>query len=92
MPEQFTEMEVVDIESQQEVEGVHELNSSETDNYTPFTRRQLKVVSHPLCYRLHGCIQEAASKLHDISTKRSTKRVEILIRLIPKEPTKDCGN
>ncbi len=40
----------------------------------------------PLFRRLHGCIQAAASRLKDSSTKRSTKRVEILVHLIPKEP------
>lgn len=33
--------------------------------------------------RLHGCIQAAASKLND-STKRSTERLTLLVRLIPK--------
>ena len=39
----------------------------------------------PLFKRLRNCIQAAASKLKDSSTKRSTKRVEILINLIPKD-------
>ena len=39
----------------------------------------------PLYCRLHGCIQAAASKLRDITMKRCTKRVEILVRLIPKD-------
>ena len=41
--------------------------------------------SSPLYRRLHSCIYAAASKLKDFTTKRSTKRVEILIRLIPQE-------
>lgn len=45
----------------------------------------------PLYCRLHGCIQAAASKLKDITIKRSTKRVEILVQLIPREPSKDLG-
>ncbi len=40
----------------------------------------------PLFRRLHNCIQAAASRLKDSSTKRSTKRLEILVHLIPKEP------
>lgn len=43
-------------------------------------------IRSPLFRRLHGCIQAAASRLKDFSTKRSTKRVEILVHLIPKEP------
>ena len=43
-------------------------------------------VRSPLFRRLHGCIQAAASRLKDFGTKRSTKRVEILVHLIPKEP------
>ncbi len=39
----------------------------------------------PLYKRLHNCIYAAASKLKDFTTKRSTKRVEILVRLIPQE-------
>lgn len=40
----------------------------------------------PLFKRLHGCIQAAASRLKDFTSKRSTKRVEILVHLIPKDP------
>ncbi len=40
----------------------------------------------PLFRRLHGCIQAAASRLKDSVTKRSTKRVEILVHLIHKDP------
>lgn len=39
----------------------------------------------PLYRRLHNCIYAAASKLKDFTTKRSTKRVEILVHLIPQE-------
>ncbi len=39
----------------------------------------------PLFRRLHTCIHAAASRLKDTRRKRSTKRVEILIHLIPKE-------
>lgn len=39
----------------------------------------------PLFRRLHTCIQAAASRLKDSTIKRSTKRVEILVHLIPKD-------
>ena len=51
-------------------------------------------VKCPLYRRLHGCIQAAASKLKDFTDKRATKRVEILVRLIPKDtctqPGEEC--
>ena len=39
----------------------------------------------PLFRRLHTCIQAAASRLKDSTIKRSTKRVDILVHLIPNE-------
>lgn len=51
----------------------------------PVTRRV------PLYRRLHGCIQAAASKVKDFTAKRCTKRVEILVNLIPKNFTEDLG-
>ena len=45
----------------------------------------------PMYCRLQGCIQAAASKLKDFDMKRCTKRVEILVRLIPKELPKKIG-
>ena len=39
----------------------------------------------PQCWRLHGCIQAAASKLRDNNKKRATQRVEILVSLIPRQ-------
>ena len=39
----------------------------------------------PQFQRLHGCIQAAASRLQDDNRKRSTQRVEILVKLIPKD-------
>lgn len=48
-------------------------------------------IRSPLHRRLHGCIQAAASRLKDSIAKRSTKRVEILIRLIPKDPPEVLG-
>lgn len=55
-------------------------------------RREFTVRSRtPLYCRLHGCIQAAASKLKDFTIKRSTKRVEILVQLIPNELPKSLG-
>ncbi len=45
----------------------------------------------PLYRRLHGCIQAAASKVKDFTAKRCTKRVEILVNLIPKDCGEDLG-
>ncbi len=42
-------------------------------------------ITSPLYTRLHGCIQAAASRLVDDAYKRSTKRVQLLVRLIPKD-------
>ena len=39
----------------------------------------------PQCQRLHGCIQAAASRLQDDNKRRATKRVKILVSLVPKE-------
>ena len=43
--------------------------------------------------RLHGCIQPAASRLQDStqSKERATKRVAILVRLIPRNPSLVLG-
>ena len=53
--------------------------------------KRLPPLRCPLYGRLHGCIQAAASKLKDITIKRSTKRVEILVHLVPKDPPKELG-
>ena len=45
----------------------------------------------PLFRRLYSCIQPAAAKLKDFITKRCTKRVEILVHLIPKDASNDLG-
>lgn len=45
----------------------------------------------PLFRRLYNCIQPAASKLKDFIMKRSTKRIELLIHLIPKDICDDLG-
>ena len=48
---------------------------------------------HTQFRRLHGCIQPAASRLQDSSTnkERATKRVAILVRLIPRNPSFPLG-
>ena len=48
---------------------------------------------HAQFRRLHGCIQSAASRLQDSSTnkERATKRVNILVRLIPRNPSFPLG-
>ena len=51
--------------------------------YVPVHTRQ------PLFRRLYSCIQPAAAKLMDFITKRCTKRVEILVHLIPKDASND---
>ena len=45
----------------------------------------------PMYKRLHSCIQAAASKVKDFTAKRCTKRVEILVNLIPKDYTNELG-
>ena len=44
---------------------------------------QLRSNRKPFYSRLHSCIPPAASKIKDFTTKRSTKRVNLLISLIP---------
>jgi len=47
---------------------------------------------HTQFRRLHGCIQPAASRLQDSSNKeRATKRVAILVSLIPRNPSFPIG-
>ena len=48
---------------------------------------------HTQFRRLHGCIQPAASRLLDSSTnkERATKRVAILVSLIPRNPSFPLG-
>ena len=64
--------------------AVAHLGSSQAETFVPCT-------SSPLHRRLHGCIYAAASRLKDFSSKRSTKRVEILIQLIPQQPSQLSG-
>jgi len=62
--------------------GVEFENQPPEDNYL-----------HTQFRRLHGCIQPAASKLQDSSTnkERTTKRVAILVSLIPRNPSFSLG-
>jgi len=57
--------------------------------HTPPLDRNL----HTQFRRLHGCIQPAASRLQDSSTnkERATKRVAILVSLIPRNPSFPLG-
>ena len=51
-------------------------------------------ISHkrvPMYRRLHSCIQAAASKVKDLTAKRCTRRVEILVNLIPRESADELG-
>ena len=49
------------------------------------------LISSP-CYRLHGCIQAAVSKVKDVTHKRCARRVAKLVSLIPKEsPHEEIG-
>lgn len=89
-------------ENNNEIELAHDPSSSDAllSHGRPSVPLQMQIVQachdeqptrSPLFRRLHGSIQEAASRLKDSSTKRSTKRVEILVHLIPKEPPKIPG-
>ena len=61
---------------------------SNSQNDYPVSKVQYK---NPLFKRLHKCIQPAASRLEDFTMKRSTKRVELLVPLIPKDIPNDFG-
>ena len=45
----------------------------------------------PLYRRLQDCIQASASKLEDVTWKRATIRIEILVGLISKDSTTPLG-
>ncbi len=60
----------------------------ESCNNSPFLQIKYK---NPLFKRLYRCIQPAASKLQDLSAKRSMKRIELLVRLVPKSIFYDPG-
>jgi hypothetical protein len=45
----------------------------------------------PMYRRLHSCIPAAASRVKDLTAKRCTRRVEILVNLIPKECADELG-
>ena len=76
-----------------------EMSSIEVDQPEQQESRRVAKQVHSSCplslppqyRRLHGCIQAAASKLQDTAKRRATKRVEILVNLIPKEPCLPLG-
>ena len=91
--EQSTDQQAENIEEKQ----VHE-NKIETTNIngtaeisacdsmpSSQAKRNSWQSKNPFYRRLYRCIQPAASRLKDIIMKRSTERVELLVRLIPKE-------
>lgn len=59
-------------------------SSSSSGTLSP-TDIDLLSVETPCYKRLHGCIQAAASKLKSVSSKRCTRRVAILVHLIPQD-------
>ena len=60
-------------------------SESETTPSSP----EIQIV--PLYRRLQDCIQASASKLHDVTWRRATKRIEILVGLIAKDSTTSLG-
>ena len=55
----------------------------------PHTASPIKGSHNAQFRRLHGCIQQAASRLHDSAKNkaRATERVAILVTLIPRTPS-----
>lgn len=62
-----------------------------SEDSDPVAHLVLQGKRSPLFRRLHRCIQPAASRLQDFNSRRSTKRVELLVRLIPKNISSDFG-
>jgi len=60
----------------------------EHENLAPHTPPPEDSYLHTQFRRLHGCIQPAVSRLHNdsASQERATKRVAILVSLIPRDP------
>jgi len=80
---EYEEMEKTDVLVSQE--NLHETGSTrETICYSQ-NLFQLKSKRKPFFSRLHSCVPPAASRIKDFTTKRSTKRVNLLISLIPRE-------
>ena len=67
---------------------IHRLNIPQ---HYPSNKYAIEASRSPLFKRLYGCIPAAASRLKDVTNKRSTRRVEILVHLIPKEPPNTLG-
>lgn len=57
--------------------------SSDSGNIVQSAAPQHRIA--PLHRRLQDCIQSSASRLADVTWKRATQRIEILVNLIPKE-------
>ena len=64
------------------------INAKNESEVTP-SSAELQVV--PLYRRLQDCIQASTSKLQDVTWKRATKRIEILVGLIPKDSPDSLG-
>ena len=60
-------------------------------NESEATLSSAEVQIVPLYRRLQDCIQASTSKLQDVSWKRATKRIEILVGLIPKDSPTSLG-
>ena len=68
------------------------MHSSHAETSIPQEEPKTKVKPvNAQCRRLHSCIQAAVSKLEDVAKNRSTQRVSILAKLIPKEPPFTLG-
>ncbi len=82
----LTSITVADISSAEPV-TVRSKNDAKLTGASQIAPVEIEVVEYlsPLYTRLHGCIQAAASRLKDDAYKRSTKRVQLLVRLIPKD-------
>ncbi len=84
------------IESEEQIKKVDNVFSetmiaSQVSEDDQITNQVFQVKKNPLFKRLFRYIQPAASKLQDFIFKRSTKRVELLVDLIPKSIQFDPG-
>ena len=61
----------------------------ESDSETTSVKPQVQLI--PLHRRLQGCIQASASRLQDVTWRRATRRIEVLVSLISKYPTASVG-
>ena len=65
------------------------INSDRGQNEGALSTARHQII--PLHRRLQDCIQASASKLEDVTWSRATKRIEILVGLIPKSSTSSPG-